>query len=93
MNSIEEEIELINSIIEEAITHGGDPGGPYFINHSSLQEAIVKWLNFKNIKNKNIFPEKLRFKENYYKLSNEIRHKINYCQIVGVDEINCVQEN
>lgn len=92
MDNIEKEIKLINSIIEEAITHGGDPGGPYFINRSSLQEAIVKWLNFRNIKNKSIFFEESHYKKNYYKLSNEIQHKINYCQIIEIDEINDIQE-
>jgi len=33
-------IDLINKIIEEAIYHGGDPGGPYFCNEKRLEGAV-----------------------------------------------------
>lgn len=33
-------IDLINKVIEEAIYHGGDPGGPYFCNEKRLEEAV-----------------------------------------------------
>ncbi len=41
----EYEIKLINKIIFEAIKHGGDNGGPYFINEDGLVSAINKLLD------------------------------------------------
>jgi len=39
------EIKLINTIIFEAIKHGGDYGGPYFTNEDGLISAINKLLD------------------------------------------------
>lgn len=47
---IEEEIELINDIIVEAICHGADSGGSYDSNEEDLILSIQKWLDFKGIK-------------------------------------------
>ena len=49
--NIENEIEFINSIIEEAISHGGDRGGAYFSNALNLNEEIVEWLKLRGIDN------------------------------------------
>lgn len=48
----EQEIALINQIIEEAIDHGGDCGGPYNTNGRQLKEAIEKWLVCKGLNDK-----------------------------------------
>lgn len=50
-NDIEAEIEIINRMIEEAIFHGGDLGGPYYSNEDNLRQFIQEWLKFKNINN------------------------------------------
>ena len=42
-----QEIELINTIIREAISHGGDAGGSYNSNKKKLTAAIEAWLNEK----------------------------------------------
>lgn len=41
----------INHIIDEAITHGGDSGGPYCINNEGLidaMSALRRWLGWKD---------------------------------------------
>ena len=43
----QEELSLINNIVEQAIYHGGDIGGPYFSNRDSLCEAMKKYLVYK----------------------------------------------
>ena len=48
---MEEEIRIINEIIAIAINHGGDPGGPYFIAHKELYEAIYAWLEYHHLEN------------------------------------------
>ena len=40
----EKEIELINSVIREAIVHGSDNGGAYEINEDGLRESVSEWL-------------------------------------------------
>ena len=52
MISIIEEIELINDIIDSAISHGGDAGGAYCSDWNSLEEAIGEWLFAKEIDDK-----------------------------------------
>lgn len=47
--TIEKEVEFINSIIQEAIYHGGDMGGAYFSNAQDLNEVIVDWLKLRGI--------------------------------------------
>lgn len=44
-DEIEKELRLINSIIGEAISHGGDSGGSYCTNGKRLNDAIIEWLN------------------------------------------------
>lgn len=39
-------IEIINDIIETAIDHGGDSGGPYFSDTEKLEKEmrlLIKW--------------------------------------------------
>lgn len=43
----QEELSLINNIVEQAIYHGGDIGGPYFCNGDGLCEAMEKYLVYK----------------------------------------------
>ena len=35
-------IELLNSVISEAIDHGGDTGGPYYCNQDGLARAMFR---------------------------------------------------
>ena len=41
--------ELLNNLIETAILHGGDLGGPYFICSEKLELAIHKFMAHFNI--------------------------------------------
>ena len=43
------EIELINLIIRESVAHGGDAGGAYFSNTTSLLKKIDEYLKYKGI--------------------------------------------
>ncbi len=45
----EKEIELINSIIREAIVHGSDEGGAYEINEDGLRESVSEWLEYHDL--------------------------------------------
>ena len=45
-NELEIFCEHINSIIEEAIEHGGDRGGAYFSNQEALEHSIILFLNW-----------------------------------------------
>lgn len=38
--------DYLNKIIEEAITHGGDDGGAYFINQEKLISEIKRFLKW-----------------------------------------------
>lgn len=42
--SIEDEIELMNDIIDSAISHGGDSGVAYNSDWYLLEESIGEWL-------------------------------------------------
>ena len=42
--TINEEIEALNRILEAAVEHGGDPGGPYFCNEEDLEKCIMRYL-------------------------------------------------
>lgn len=44
-SDIDKEIELINEIILQAVSHGGDSGGAYCTNAEFLNESIIDWLN------------------------------------------------
>lgn len=48
----EKEIELINSIIREAIIHGSDSGGAYEINEEDLRESVSNWLDYHDLSEK-----------------------------------------
>lgn len=48
----EKEIELINSIIREAIIHGSDNGGAYEINEEGLRESVLDWLKHHDLAEK-----------------------------------------
>lgn len=50
--NIEREIKLVNRIIKEAIVHGGDYGGPYYINELRLKSAITDWMEAKGLTEK-----------------------------------------
>lgn len=52
MISIIEEIELINDIIDAAISHGGDAGGAYCSDWNSLEESIGEGVFAKGIDDK-----------------------------------------
>ena len=39
-------IDYFNDIIEQAIIHGGDAGGPYFVNEEKLLQSIIIFLNW-----------------------------------------------
>lgn len=47
--SEKKEIELINSIIREAIVHGSDEGGAYEINEDDLRESVSEWLEYHDL--------------------------------------------
>lgn len=49
---MEEEIRIINDLIEAAVDHGGDWGGPYYCFPIDLAKAINKWLQFRNLQDK-----------------------------------------
>ena len=40
MKPTEEKAKLVNILIREAIDHGGDVGGPYFVNGDNLYVAM-----------------------------------------------------
>ena len=46
---MENEIEIINKIIREAIIHGSDSGGSYEQNEEELTDAVIEWLKLKNL--------------------------------------------
>lgn len=48
---IEKELRLVNSIICEAISHGGDLGGSYSTNGENLNDAIMAYLKVRNLDN------------------------------------------
>lgn len=50
--SEKKEIELINSIIREAIVHGSDNGGAYEINEDGLRESVSEWLEYHDLSEK-----------------------------------------
>ena len=39
-------VSLLNQIIEEAVFHGGDSGGPYFCNDIDLDDAIKRFIHY-----------------------------------------------
>lgn len=49
---IEKEIDIINTIIAEAVVHGADAGGSYDQNEKHLMESINTWLEFKGLTKK-----------------------------------------
>lgn len=62
-NSIEEQINILNSIIEACVNHGGDVGGAYFSNAEEVEEAINLWL------------EKIDLSERYKVITKEAKGK------------------
>lgn len=53
MKLTKEQIIAINDVIEKAIDHGGDPGGPYYCCISDLIDSInrfIKALKIENVK-------------------------------------------
>jgi hypothetical protein len=47
--NIEDEINLINDIIDNAVSHGGDGGGSYDSNGYDLESSIRQWLDYKGL--------------------------------------------
>lgn len=48
-----ETVKLLNDLISQAILHGGDPGGPYYVNHDELRRSannIIDHLDLKGYK-------------------------------------------
>lgn len=49
--SLEAFCNIVNDVIEQAITHGGDTGGPYYINQEELESSInyfIEWLGIED---------------------------------------------
>ena len=42
---VHKEVDALNRLIEEAIYHGGDSGGPYLCNKDDLEKAIKNYLD------------------------------------------------
>ena len=42
--AVNEEIEALNRIIDAAIDHGGDHGGPYFSDEETLTKSIMRYM-------------------------------------------------
>lgn len=42
-------VAMLNNVIEEAIMHGGDSGGPYYSNNKNLMESVRNILTFLEI--------------------------------------------
>lgn len=55
---LEKEIELINSIVEEAIDYGGDRGGAYFTNKYTLKLDLEEWIAADDLQNQCIIEGK-----------------------------------
>lgn len=53
-------IEFLNKIIEEAIFHGGDPGGAYYCNKEGLIKSIEQMLTWLSIKDKIVIYDRER---------------------------------
>lgn len=47
--NIQNEINLINDIVLNAVVHGADSGGSYDSNGDGLENALNAWLKEKNI--------------------------------------------
>lgn len=45
-------VEILNDVILSAIDHGGDSGGPYYVNPEGMKESLDKLVNFYNAKDK-----------------------------------------
>lgn len=48
---IERELQLVNFIIWEAVSHGGDSGGSYSTNGEKLNKAIMEYLKVRGLDN------------------------------------------
>ena len=47
--AVNEEIEALNRIIDAAIDHGGDPGGPYFSDEETLTKSIMRYMTIRRL--------------------------------------------
>ena len=47
--AVNKEIETLNEVLNAAIEHGGDAGGPYFCNKEELQESIMRYLTVRGL--------------------------------------------
>lgn len=45
-------VDIFNDVISSAIYHGGDAGGPYYVNPEGMKESLDKLVNFYNAKDK-----------------------------------------
>lgn len=63
---MENHIEILNNLICEAVTHGGDAGGPYYSNTKGIVDAIDKYLEFFKLDNDFIVKTKLPPDEDGY---------------------------
>ena len=43
MKPTDKQVMLVNGLIKEAIDHGGDAGGPYFVNGDKLYVAMAMY--------------------------------------------------
>ncbi len=62
-NSTEEKINLLNSLMEECVTDGGDAGGAYLINEEAVEKVV------------NILLEKMELTDSYKIITAEREFK------------------
>lgn len=43
MKPTDKQVMLVNGLIKEAIDHGGDAGGPYFVNGDKIYVAMAMY--------------------------------------------------
>ena len=47
----QQEIDLINRIVAEAIWHGADSGGAYYQNTGNLINSLNDWISYRLLRN------------------------------------------
>lgn len=55
-----ETVKLLNDLISQAVLHGGDSGGPYYVNHEELRRSVNELIDHLNLKG--------------YKVSDDLYH-------------------
>lgn len=63
-NSIEEQINVLNGIMEECVIDGGDAGGAYLVNAEGVAREVNLWLNKMELTDKyKIITEERKFED------------------------------